>query len=271
LEGPDRLRQNEAHSGFLRTRAVFLTLLPVLFLGTIYFLLVEYALHETLGLAHVMLMLRIGGGALIVLFLVVALGCGLSIHDHMRRPMQAIQHAIDGNGFYVSEPETDLPVTSDPEVRRLLLRVRALVQQNRAGAQALSELDAVRVDKGELAEALRKMREDLERLREDLGRLAGTLGQGEIVETSAASRNESLLADLERLATVWSLQIERARRDIPQLKGDLGSCYRDFSEVLERLRVSLRAETRGEPLLVMGARSEVVRLQETISGLLKER
>jgi CRP-like cAMP-binding protein len=240
---------------------------------------------------------------IILLFLAVALGCGVLIIDRLRRPIHAILGVAEGSSREgLGEP--DPQISEDPETRRLMLRVENLVQHRRAGARALSELEALERDADEITDSLRRagdsrglpalsataqtsvraldpLRAELHRFTQQLrvemramdarlDRLEGVLGNGAAIDTHRIEGTDASLAALERLATVWSLRVEKARRDVPDLPGELGSCFRDFSETLERLRDSLHADGRGDVTVMDGARSEIAGLHETIANWLKD-
>jgi hypothetical protein len=172
-------------------------------------------------------------------------------------------------------------------MRYLFLRVHTLVQQTRSGAQAALELEDLRREVEEMAREFRSAHGSLRppeipsgrpdsaagRLAHEATRYCRRLGQdirridGGLVEASgllsefsvAFSRSgaelESAAGDLEKLATVWSLQVERARRDAP-LPGTLGSCFDAFRSVLQRMRGASRAHTGVGEALVQ-AREEI--------------
>ena len=297
MAGSDSHERVDAQRSSIRTRAVVLSVLPVLFLGVTYFLQVEFFLRPSPEEAGIPPLLRYGGAAIALLFAVAAFGCGFYIADQFRRPFHAMLRSIDGGGHDPGAESPHEPMLSDPDVRRLLARVGNLIQQNRAGIQALRELESLQREATEITTSLRRAEErreipvtlaasgstmcvELERfvgiLREEmwgieggLERLAGLIGRKEILDTSVATETEMSFAHLERIATVWSLRIERARRNLPDLPGELGSCFREFSAALERLRESTRANGRGGPLLVDDARSEIVGIRETIAGWLR--
>ncbi len=297
LEEP---RDNPRRSGAgstIRRRVLLLCLLPTLFLGVTYFLLVAFALRDPIARVPAPLLLRYGGPALVLLFSLVALACGSLLADAFLRPLRALlrvaeaQQANPGTTAYLSDP--------DPELRRLFLRVFTLLQQNRSGAQALRDLDSLRGDVARLCEAFRgaeaagvlpapgsagnggptselllemdrfwtRLRSQLEAVEEKLAHLNRSLNDQETAAMTAAARLEDALHEIERLGTVWSLEIERARRDVPRLPGALGSCFREFAASLERLRDAARAN--GPGVHAAGeVRTELARLEETLADLL---
>ncbi len=94
------------------------------------------------------------------------------------------------------------------------------------------------------------------------------LGEDEAGRTATVAQIDKALGDIERLGTVWSLEIERARQDLPTLPGSLGSCFREFAAAIERLRDAARSNGAGAHAL-NGARGEVLRLRETIGEWLR--
>lgn len=279
-----------------------MSVLPVVLLGTTYFLLVEFGVRESYPGAPVAPLLRIGGGAIALLFVMVAVGCGMLIAEQLKRPIRTIL-GISERGERDGLEGLDLEIPTDPECRRLLLRVENLIHQKRAGVQARRELEAQQQEAAEILESFRnvgdgrglpslspsvqtsvrpttslrleierftkQLRTDLKAMDARIGRLGAMLADDQATEASILSEAEASLDDLESLATVWSLRVERARRDIPEMPGELGSCFRDFSEALGRLRDSIRTGGRVTALMD-GARLEIAGLHETIVGLLKD-
>ncbi len=302
MERRSPLRRGGAPGSPLRRRIILLSVLPVVFFGATYFLFVEFGLRESYPGYPVPPTLRLGGAAIILLFIAVALGCGLLIVDRLARPVRAILGVAERSreAFEDAVPE----ISSDPDARRLMLRVETLVQQRRAGARALSELEALQQEADAITGWLRRagderelpplpaaaqgsvrplspLRTELQRFTQQLrlemravdamlDRLEGALENGRAAGPPRSEGAEASLKALERLATVWSLRVERARRDVPDLPGELGSCFRDFSEALEHLRDSLRANGHGDTTLIEGARSEIAGLHKSIAGWLKD-
>jgi hypothetical protein len=281
----------------VRRRVLLLCVLPTLLLGVTYFLLVEFALRELLNLYEVPPLLRYGGAALAVLFSLVALGVGSMLADGFLRPLRALlrvaeaQDASPGPTAYLSDP--------DPYLRRLFLRVFTLVQQNRSGAQTLKDLESLRGEVLALRERIRfaasvsslptpraaggelssdllvemdrfwaRLRTDLESIDEKLTQFGRFLGEDEAGRMTTVAQIDKALGDIERLGTVWSLEIERARQDLPTLPGSLGSCFREFAAAIERLRDAARSNGAGAHALD-GAKAEVLRLRETIGEWLR--
>lgn len=279
----------------VRRRVLLLCVLPALLLGVTYFLLVEFAMREILRVADVPPLLRYGGAALAFLFALVALGVGSMLADGFLRPLRALlrvaeaQEASPGPTAYLSDP--------DPYLRRLFLRVFTLVQQNRSGAQTLKDLESLRGEVAVLRDRIRlaaavstipearagdvtgelaaEMERFWARLRADLtlveGRLAElvrSLGEHETDRLKAIAQIDDALGDIERLGTVWSLEIERARRSAPALPGALGSCFTEFAAAVERLRDATRTNGSGVDQLE-DVRSEALKLRGTMGEWLR--
>jgi hypothetical protein len=202
------------------------------------------------------------------------------------------QNSSPGPTAYLSDP--------DPYLRRLFLRVFTLVQQNRSGAQTLKELESLRSEISTLRDRIRlaatvsilpepraggggeltgdlivemerfwaRLRADLETVEGKLMQLVRSLGENETVRVQTIAQIDDALGDIERLGTVWSLEIERARRDAPSLPGALGACFREFAAAIERLRDATRLNGAGVHT-IEDARGEVVRLRETVGEWLR--
>ncbi len=280
----------------VRRRVLLLCVLPTLLLGATYFLLVEFALREILRTVDVPPLLRYGGAALGLLFTLVALGVGSMLADGFLRPLRALlrvaeaQEASPGPTAYLSDP--------DPHLRRLFLRVFTLVQQNRSGAQTLKELESLRGEVSALRDRIRlaaavstlpepraaveltgdlvvemerfwtRLRADLASVEGKLTHLVRSLGEHETERMKTIAQIDDALGDIERLGTVWSLEIERARRDVPALPGALGSCFREFAAAIEKLRDATRTNGAGVHT-IEDARSEVLKLRGTMGEWLR--
>ncbi len=297
MEGLDPLpRSRSSRTSVRRRRAVLISVLPVVLLGASYFLVIEFTFRSSAAFPAVPAALRIGGVALVVLFLFVSLGAGLYLADQLRRPLRILLRRVESAIEPV--PETDLYISEDPEVRKLVTRVAGLVQRSRAGEQALRDLEALRGETEEIAAALRRgeesrrlpdgvngrggalgsevgrfiagLRKQMREIDGNLERVAEILSRNEIVETAVATEADRSLQDLERLATVWSLQVERTRRELPDMPGELGSCFREFRSAMERLREAMRAQERDDPVLVRDARSEIEKLHKVITDWLRD-
>jgi hypothetical protein len=271
---------------------ILLCVLPTLVLGVTYFFLIEYILREYAIQNEVVPLLRYGGAGLVLLFTLVALACGIQITDGISRPLRALLRIVDGDtaqpGHAGYLPE------SDTELRYLFLRVHTLVQQNRSGAQTLSELESLSREVDGLCRMFReanermqipgrlsedqdgstgrltqelgrlwtRLREDLEEIESELGELSRILAEQETDWAASRGETEEAVREIERLGTVWSLEIELARKrtDLP---GSLGSCYQEFNVAAERLRAATGSD--GGPVgAVADLRGEVARMRETV-------
>ncbi len=288
--------RSSVHGSTIRNRTLLLCLLPTLFLGATYMLLVEFVLRESVRIAEVPPLLRFGGAGLVVLFLLVSLGCGLSLVDGALRPLRALQRIASGSEIPEGPAGYDLQ-TSDPDLRRLFLRIHMIAQQNRAGAQALVDLEGFQREAAEIRAELRRcaakgrlpaaigkngnqhpigltrefdrfcseMREGMETLEAGLAAIDDRMAAGGV---SGPPGIRAQLDRLERAGTVWSLEVELARRRSPQMAGDLGACFKDFSAAL----ADLREKTRSREGAVDGfddVRSEVARLRRVVAQWLR--
>lgn len=282
----------------MRKRILILCLLPTVLLGITYFFLVETILREQTSLHVIPPVLRYGGLVLILLFGLGALASAIHLSDRVIRPLRNLKRIAEG--VQPPSPQTNFVPESDPDLRFLFLRVQTLVQQNRSGAQSLSELESLRQEVEDLGAGFRKANERLqvptllgeeagrptgkltdeitrfwERLRLDLveaeSKLSGLmkrLMQEESTWAASSGEAEVALRDVERFGAVWSLEIELARRDAPQLRGSLGSSFEQFSAAIERLREASRSN--GDAVAaVAGLRSEVATLRSTIGKWLQ--
>ena len=300
LEDPQVLSRKSVHGSPTRNWALFLCVLPTLLLGATYFLLVEFALREPrVAGGGVLTILRFGGMALGLLFVLAALGCGLVLADRFLRPLKALLRVAEGSeGPDGSQGSTAYLSTSDPELRGIFVRVRILVQQNRTGGEALRELESLHGEVAELCNALRRvggrilqvqptqvrpdgpaamilqeieqgaagLKEGLQTIERGLVDLNRILAQEEKASATCRHEVEAALQEIERWGTVWSLEIERARRDLPGLPGTLGSCFREFGVAMERLRGAARVQ--GDPVgTLRQARTEIAKHIEAVRGL----
>lgn len=139
--------------GGLRGRVIPLVALPVAILGVTYFLFVEYVLANlSLNTDAVRLALRLGGGVLAVLALVLALACGYLIAERMVRPVRLLVRLIESGEL--DAVRSAFLHHREWEILELYRRVTALVHQNRAGAQAVEELERMREGIRDLRHAL---------------------------------------------------------------------------------------------------------------------
>jgi hypothetical protein len=276
---------------------LLLCVLPTLLLGVTYFLLVEFALRELLDTYDVPPLLRYGGAALALLFSLVALGVGSMLADGFLRPLRELLRVAEvheggpGPTAYLSDP--------DPHLRRLFLRVFTLVQQNRSGAQTLKDLESLRGEVTALRERIRlaaatssipepravggeaaadllsemerfwtRLRGDIESTEARLSQLARSLGEHETGRVKTTAQIDEALGDIERLGTVWSLELERARRYSSAMPGKLGSCFEEFAAAVRRLRDAVRTNGAGVDA-IEAARVEAVRLRESLGDWLR--
>jgi hypothetical protein len=280
----------------IRNRVLLACLLPALFLGVTYFLLVEFVLRESAHLGEVPPLLRYGGIGLVALFLLVSLGCAFSLADAVLRPLRTLQRIADGadapNGGEGEEYRA-----GDADLHRLFQRTQMLAQQNRAGVQALEDLEGLRAETAEVQRELRRCAErgglpnplgngrlapptrlaqelqgfssELRAELEDLD--AGLERLEERLEERIAPEGAGVQADLDRLeraGTVWSLNVEMVQRRSPESRDDLGACFREFSTVLADLRRRLQPHGEaGES--IDDVRSEVARLRRIVAQWLK--
>jgi hypothetical protein len=277
----------------VRKRVILLCVVPTLVLGITYFFLIEYILREYAIRSEVVPLLRYGGAGLVLLFTLVALACGIQITDGISRPLRALLRVVDGDqaqpGHAGYLPESDV------ELRYLFLRVHTLVQQNRSGAQTLSELESLskevdglcrafreanermrlpgQLDEGhnaptgeltqEVGQLCTRLREDLDEIERELRDLSRILTEQETAWAASRGETEGAVREIERLGTVWSLEIELARKRAPELPGSLGSCYQEFNAATERLRAATGSD--GGPVgAVADLRGEVARMRETV-------
>lgn len=280
----------------IRNRILLLCLLPTLFLGVTYLLLVEFVLEESIRIGEVPPLLRYGGIGLVVLFALISLGCGFSLADSALRPLRSLQRIADGANSPEGPEGYDL-LARDPDLRRLFTQIQMLTQQHRAGVQALADLDALHGELGDVRNLLREcagrgglpdapLRGGAEldsTLVRELDRFCAELraGMKEIEEglraidtrLSARAAGEATMLDpdlerLERLGTVWALNVEMSRRSTLQRGNDLGACFRDFSTVLAEVRAKARP-VDGAVGSVEDARSEVARLRRIVAQWLR--
>jgi hypothetical protein len=259
-------------------------------------LLVEFVLHESVRIAEVPPLLRYGGAGVVVLFLLVSLGCGFSLADGALRQLRALQRIASGSEAPEGPADYDLQ-TRDPDLRRLFLRIHTIAQQNRAGAQALVELENLQREAAEIRSELRRceaegsllvpagrsgpghpaglareisrfcsrLREEMEALEAGLIALEGRIAAD---RASGARGIEAELDRLERSGTVWSLQVEMARRRTPQIRGELGSCFSEFSTALADLRKKTASPVAGDAP-IDDVRTDVARLRRIVAQWLK--
>ncbi len=151
----DRFEGRDDHARGPFAGSILLVVLPTAFLGAAYFLLVEYTLRDLLpGAADRRLALRLGGGALVVLSLVLSVGFGWLVVDRLMRPLRLLIR-LPENGE-LSPRGAALLHTRIREYHDLYRLLGVLLNQKKAGTRALEELE-------ELREALARLREELAR------------------------------------------------------------------------------------------------------------
>ena len=280
--------------GTVGRRAIVLCAVPTLFLGVTYFFLVEYVLREYAIPKEIVPLLRFGGGGLVLLFTLVALAFGIQISDRISRPLQALLRIVEVD--QVPSGQHGYLPKSDIELRYLFLRVHTLVQQNRSGAQTLRELEALSREVEGLCGAFRlanermqlpgglggeerdgptgkltdelerfwtRLRKDLEQIERELREFLRILTERETAWAVSRGETEGAVREVERLGTVWSLEIELARRHSPGLPGSLGSCFQEFTTATERLRNATRSDGHVVDA-VADLRGEVAKMRATV-------
>ncbi len=280
----------------IRTQTILFCLLPTVLLAVTYFLLVEFVLRESTGDELRVGLLRWGGAGLAALAVAIALGLGWLLADGVRRPLRTLLRVADGgNGGTGGLDPASLLTAGDPELRRLILRVHTLTQQNRAGAEALREHRLLQSDLALLRERVAAASSeepspsrlpepgsaDGHRLAEAIDRLvAGLRDRIESVEKRLRDLDERMAAappdsglvrsrvgealrELERIGTVWSLELEMARRHAPGMPGELGAKIHLFQNAMEAVRRAV--EKNGEqPDRFKEARSDLAILREEL-------
>lgn len=157
MEDP-RSRDDDERRGSPPRGAVLLALLPPVFLGVAYFLIVEYKFGKVLQanplLRLDLLDVRVGGGVLVALSLVLAAACGYLVAERFLRPLRLLLRLAESGEVQPGRAETLRERGREFfDLHRLL---RVLVNQNKAGARAMEELE-------ELRAALARFREEISR------------------------------------------------------------------------------------------------------------
>lgn len=284
----------------LRSRAVFFCVLPAALLGATYFLLVEFVLKESAGQPLRIGWLRWGGLGLATLAVVLAMALGWVIADGFRRPLRTLLRVAEGgNGGNGGLDPAIMLSLADADLRRLTLRIHTLAQQNRAGAEAMREHarlqeDLVRIcgrimaaaqegrwpgpaGEGASAEGARvasgidrlmeRLRERVQSVEKRLEDIEARLGEKPL-DGRAPDGMGNALRNLERLGTVWSLEMEIARRRVPEMPGELGEKLQTFNAALDAVRRAAQKNgNRIEP--AESARSDVALLREEIHDWLR--
>jgi hypothetical protein len=115
----------------------------------------------------------------------------------------------------------------------------------------------------ELGHLWTSLREDLKEIERELGELGRILTEQETAWAVSRGETEGAVREIERLGTVWSLEIELARKNAPELPGSLGSCFREFTAATERLREATSSDGRAVGA-VADLRGEIARMRETV-------
>jgi hypothetical protein len=134
---------------------VVLVLLPPVFLCAAYFLFEELVLRPVLRSdLPLCLALRLGGAALAFISLIFAAACGYLLAEHFLRPLRLILRLAESGE--VQPERVDSLHQRGREYADLHRLLRVLVNQNKAGARAMEELDQLRA-------ALARFREEFSR------------------------------------------------------------------------------------------------------------
>lgn len=150
-----RSRDQGHRGGGPRGRAVLLVLLPPAFLCAAYFLLEELVLRPALrDDPSLCFMLRLGGAGLAAISLILAAACGYLLAEHFLRPLRLILRLAESGE--VQPERVDSLRARGREYADLHRLLRVLVNQNKAGARAMEELDQLRA-------ALARFREEFSR------------------------------------------------------------------------------------------------------------
>jgi hypothetical protein len=132
-----------------------LVLLPPAFLCAAYFLLEEFVLRPALRSdLPLCLTLRLGGAVLAVISLIFAGACGYLLVEHFLRPLRLLLRMAESGE--VQPERVDSLQERGPEYADLHRLLRVLVNQNKAGARAMEELEQLRA-------ALARFREEFSR------------------------------------------------------------------------------------------------------------
>ena len=109
-----------------------------------------------------------------------------------------------------------------------------------------------------------RVREEVEALETGLAALETRLAAD---RTVAPRCIEVEIDRLERTGTVWSLQVEVARKWFPQMRGDLGACFTEFSAALQDLRRKTASPAAAGS--IDDVRTDVARLRRIVAQWLK--
>jgi len=183
----DRFEDREGSARGPLAGSVLLIVLPTVFLGATYFLLVEYTLRDLLaGAVERRLALRLGGGALIFLSPVLSVGFGWLVVDRLMRPLRLLLRLPENGGLLPrGAPLLHTRIREYHDLYRLL---GVLLNQQKAGTRALEELE-------ELREALAHLREELSRTgQHGIPPLVTAVGPLRDIGASLAGKRHHLLA-----------------------------------------------------------------------------
>jgi len=150
-----RISQGGERSKSPHRRTVLLVVLPTAFLGAAYFLFIEYVLRGVIPAgSDRWLTLRVGGGALLLLSLVLSAAFGYLVVDRLMRPLRILLRVTETREMAPGRaPWSSTPAREYHDLFRLL---SVLVSQNKSGARAMEELDQLR-------NALARFREEIAR------------------------------------------------------------------------------------------------------------
>jgi len=253
---PTRSAGGRSGQGF-RTRLLLSFLLPLLLLGTVGFLLLDSAAgkHPQLDSKQTILL---GFGAAFAVSVLLAVGLAVNIGDRVTRPVLRLLRLMDAGQLRVLMSAPRFPRSDIREIGALTERVRALVQQNLSGAEAMRDLEALSEEVSRILEAAGS------------GRLADPDYEGPHV-TQALTRR--LLAYLRERETALAGACEGLER----LKNLLLADWRDQRERIEGISQRLQAQfVQANEAAVHassvikelgGAREAVARLEEAASVL----
>jgi hypothetical protein len=101
-----------------------------------------------------------------------------------------------------------------------------------------------------------------------LAEIAQEMAEGEARWTASVGEAENALRDVEMFGTVWSLEIELARRHAPELAGSQGASFQEFTGAAKRLREASKTNGRAVGTFA-GLRTQIAALQRTITQWLQ--
>ena len=233
-----RMREVGRRGGGPRGRAVLLVLLPTAFLCAAYFLFEELVLRPALGADPALcLLMRLGGGVVAALSLIFAAACGYLLAEHFLRPVRLILRLAESGE--VQPERMDSLRARGREYADLHRLLRVLVNQNKAGARAMEELEQLRA-------ALARFREEFSRtgLHGIPPEVTATGPVREVAGHVQAKRNHLLSffrdlrervgrvrSELEQLSTLLPPEAEAAR-----LGESVAAAAAGVSASLDRLR-----------------------------------